>query len=884
MSSPGHAGQRVDPGLTRTPEVASSEPFLPFERMRERLRREREESDYALLQVLLYFGEFATKLTCLGLLACLPEEREGHRYRLMHRLVRAEGIGEWVQALDDLLTGPASQYLPEPARALQNQLIGRPRTGSSATAKAVDSIVEACTVLEPDTAPASTRPQLREWFQRFAWLRNKTRGHGAIPAEALVRLCPPLEAGLDVVTRELALLQLPWALLRRGLSGKYRVVPIGGDPAPFGYLKSVRDIEMVDGLYVFMGAPMRVPLLETDVDLSDFFVANGGFNETRFELLSYITGNHRYEPAEPYLRAPLPLPASETQGRTQLEIHGNTMVNLPPGASGYVRRAELETELRGRLVDERHPVVTLVGRGGVGKTSLALEVLSRVADEGLFFAIVWFSARDIDLLAHGPKLVAPHALALEDFANQFVTLMLPSERFTKGFKAVEFLSSSMTAAKPGDRVLFAFDNFETVRNPAELYLWIDDRIRLPNKVLITTRMRQFKADYPVEVRGMTEPEFSELVDGVSRRLGIRELVDKKFERELFRESDGHPYVAKVLLGEAARSQKFGPIDRILATREDILDALFQRTYNGLAPGAQRVFLTLSNWRSVVPVLAVEAALLRPANERFDVREALDALVQSSLVELVHSEVDAQDFVAVPLAAALFGQRELSVSPLKSSVELDTAFLRTFGAGQGSDVARGLGPRVDRLVRHIAESEQRGVPADDYLRILEFVARQYPPARLKLADLLAEKGEMPRAMQAVREYLQDNANDDRAWHRLARMYEASGEYLGELSAWLELASLPGAPFGALGDAANRFNFIFGKKLLEVDSEEKRAMAERLLRVLDSRINEASADDCARLGWLALHLRDTQAARDYAARGLAIEPNNLHCHNVLTRIEH
>jgi len=870
--------------MTKTPTVGAPAQFLPFGRLRERLGREREESDSALLNVLLYLGEFATKLTCLGLLASLPVEREGHRYRLLHRLVRAEGIGEWVQALDDLLTGPASQYLPESVRPLQNQLIGRPKAASSRTTEAVIRVIEACTVLEPDTAPASTRPQLREWFHRFAWLRNKTRGHGAISADALARLCPPLEAGLDLVTSELTLFQQPWVYLRRGLSGKYRVVPIGGDPAPFAYLKSVRDIEMVDGIYVFLGAPSAVPLTETDVDLSDFFVANGAFNETRFELLSYITGNHRYEPSAAYLRAPLPLPASETQGRPQLEVHGNTLENLPPGVSGYAQRAELQTELRQRLVDEQHPVVTLVGRGGIGKTSLALEVLSRLADDGEFFTIVWFSARDIDLLDHGPKLVAPHALALEDFANQFVALMQPSERFTKGFKSVEYLSSSMTTAKPDERLLFAFDNFETVRDPAEFYLWIDDRIRLPNKVLITTRMRNFKADYPVEVRGMSEPEFSTLVDRVSRSLGIRDIIDDKSERELFRDSDGHPYIAKVLLGEAVRRGKIGRIEGILATRDDILDALFQRTFNGLAPGAQRVFLTLANWRSVVPALAVEAALLRPVNERFDVRDALDALAQSSLVDLVHSDADAQDFVTVPLAAALFGQRELSVSPLKSSVELDTAFLRAFGASQGSDVARGIGPRVDRLIRHIVEGEQRGVPVDDYLRILEFVAQQYAPARLKLADLLAEKGETPRAIQAVRQYLQDKPGDDQAWYRLARMYEASGDYLGELGAWLELASLPGAPFGALSDAANRFNFIFGKKLLEVESEEKRAMAERLLRVLDSRSNEGDADDYSRLGWLALHLRDTQAARDYASRGLTLEPSNLHCHNVLARIEH
>jgi hypothetical protein len=42
--------------------------------------------------------------------------------------------------------------------------------------------------------------------------------------------------------------------------------------------------------------------------------------------------------------------------------------------------------------------------------------------------------------------------------------------------------------------LFVFDNFETVRSPAELYIWIDTYVRPPDKVLITTRFRDFKGD------------------------------------------------------------------------------------------------------------------------------------------------------------------------------------------------------------------------------------------------------------------------------------------------------------------------------------------------------------------------------------------------------
>ena len=90
-------------------------------------------------------------------------------------------------------------------------------------------------------------------------------------------------------------------------------------------------------------------------------------------------------------------PASETEGKRGLAVIGNVFSNLPDAPKGYVRRTGLETEIQDTLLDDRHPVVTLVGRGGIGKTSLALTVLHEITKRERYYMIVWFSARDIDL-------------------------------------------------------------------------------------------------------------------------------------------------------------------------------------------------------------------------------------------------------------------------------------------------------------------------------------------------------------------------------------------------------------------------------------------------------------------------------------------------------
>ncbi|WP_169749574.1 NB-ARC domain-containing protein, partial [Streptomyces exfoliatus] len=111
---------------------------------------------------------------------------------------------------------------------------------------------------------------------------------------------------------------------------------------------------------------------------------------------------------------------------------GNLFSNMPPLPEYYVQRAELEQQLTERLCDDRYPVITLQGRGGVGKTSLALEVLHKISRMNEFFGIVWFSARDIDLLPEGPKIVRPDVLSTEDIAMDFSQLMAnPSARKSK---------------------------------------------------------------------------------------------------------------------------------------------------------------------------------------------------------------------------------------------------------------------------------------------------------------------------------------------------------------------------------------------------------------------------------------------------------------------
>jgi NB-ARC domain len=840
----------------------------------------RQDSDTNVLMNLLYFGEMLLKICAAGLISSILDDRERHRYSQLHRIVRANGLGEWANAIDDTLTGPASQHLTTSARTEQRELTAT--CGKDTWQYESVRLLTICLKeVEKAVDDLPTKVNARRWFSAFATLRNATRGHGAPQGKICKRIAPALGESIKLITQNFSLFKRQWAYIHRNLSGRYRITNLGDQATQFEYLRSTPSATYEDGVYIHFDQHVRVELINSDAEASDFFFPNGGFNGQRFELISYFTNNTVTADASPYLFPSTALPPSRTQGIGELNVQGNAFGNLPDAPLGYVSRDALEAELIGSLLDDRHPVVTLKGGGGIGKTSLALTVLHQLAEETRYEAILWFSARDIDLLLDGPKVVKPQVLTEDEIANEFVRLLKPDGISRPGFKEKQFLASSLSISPLGAPILFVFDNFETVRNPIELYTWFDTYIRSPNKILITTRFRDFKGDYPVEVLGMSEPEARQLISEVAGELGIRRLLTEEYVVELIHESDGHPYVIKILLGEVSKAQRLVRVERIVSDRARLLESLFERTFATLSPAAKHVFLILSNWRSVIPQLALEAVMLRPANEKFDVEAAIDELRRSSLVDLTHSP-EGDTFLNIPLVAAVFGKRKLSVSPLKNLVDDNTEILRFLGATQKSDIQHGITLRIERMFKHIAvlisKDDSR---LKDFASMMEFLAQRHPPAWMLLARLYEEsdfEDGLERAKEAVTRYLETKPNikeQERAWQKLANLCFRTKDWTREMQAQVELCSIPETPFTSMSNTANRLNhLLFSQQFLSM--EDKTAMLRQLTQVMDPRIeDDGNATDYSRLAWLYLHLHNESRARDLVVRGLQLEPTNDHC---------
>jgi hypothetical protein len=856
------------------------------QKLRHKLDIAREDSDFSYFFSLLVAGEAISKVITLISASALILDKDRHQYRILHGLVRASGIGDWSKALDDLLVGTASQHLIPEYREFQTELTKKTPDGEWQNI-AVQELVKSLESLNVSIESINGKKDLKSWFKLFTELRNRTRGHGALLPGAASKSVPHLEKSIGLILDNLSLFSVPSAYLKRNLSGKYRVTEIGVASNKFDKYKASSDLAIEDGVYVFLGEPKKIPLLLSDPDLTDFYIANGSFSNKKYELISYITDDKKYGDSSEYLAPVGVLPPSESEGVGELQCIGSTFTNVPSLSYDYIQRQELEDQLYNLLLDDRRAVVTLLGRGGIGKTSLALKVIPRLYDEKRFDAIVWFSSRDIDLQASGAKLVTAEVVSSKDISLYYSKLVLSqSEIKVKNFNSIEYFQNQLVNSGVGP-CLFVFDNFETTSNPIEIFKWIDTYIRPPNKILITTRLREFLGDYPISVHGMTEPESEDLITLTAKHLGVENHLSERLIEDIYKVSAGHPYIIKIMLGELSKNNMKGSLPKIIAGSDEVLTALFERTYSVLNPCAQRVFLTLSSWNSTVSRLALEAVLMSSIDDPLEVEKSIDTLVQYSLAEEFKSEIDEQYFISLPFTAMSFGDKKLKVSPLKNIITGDVRLLQKFGPTKLERKNISLDPHIKTFLSSLDN------PIADYRthkELLERIGLSYIPSLPIVSRWLEESGDiilLEEAKKYLYLYLEREvaeAKKSTAWKQLASVCSALKLPLEEVHALIESSQHSQVEFFDLSNVVNKVNHMLSTQQIVLENHDvKSDTLSRLYKVVNTRKSEGDAVDLSRIAWLALHLDKLDDAKSLTEQGLSIDPDNRFCQKLMLKLE-
>jgi hypothetical protein len=839
--------------------------FRPMQNMFQRVKDDSQDGDVGLFNALMYAGEMALKLTVLAVLAGLDEESRDTLYHIEYDLVRANDLSKWTKQLDILLSDADNHIAPKEVSEDWAELVRKSDSNSWQYKCVADMNQCVREALREGPERLSRTVSLRSWMDDFVRLRNKVKAHGAPTSATLGRICKQLQDSIESYTTNCSIFNRPWAYLHRSFSGRYQVVSLGGDQEVFSYLKTASaDIVGDDGIYTWYGRPTRVPLVQPgEWNFGDLSLPNGGYKDGKYETICYVNDYHGKVAGffEPYGE----LPPSETAGLGTLEVIGKTFSNMPAPSDRYVDRPDLEKELEDRVTDDSHCIITLYGKGGIGKTWATLHVLRKVASTDRFAAILWFSARDLDLLPQGPKRVAPDHTTEGDLARTFVDLAMGKANRPKESQARAVMQSYLHASPVGP-LLFVFDNFETLSDPLTAFSWIDTYVRPPNKVLITTRNQSFRGDYPVEVTGMTPTETRELIRQTSFYLKIEPLLTEDYVEKIVNVVGGHPYIVNMVLSEVDRLHRLVPPETMITHSSNILDVLFERSYKLLSPAAREVFMLVATSKLAVPVVAVEAAVLGYAKEPIDVKQAIDELHRSSFIEWTAPNSQQHYFVSAPTVAAAFGKKKLAVYQDKSRVDLETEFLRKFGPTQASELSQGWDKSTKRLMHNLDEMTNHDTTKlQKYIQMIEYVAQEYNPVWLMLAELYEGSplvSDMNEAKECVRRYLQhavSTEEQDVGWRRLQRLCYNNNDWHGELQTWAEWVQLVAASGDTLSLACGRVRYMISRSQIDMSQDDVMHMVRQLAEVAFSRINELDAKGRLNLASLMHSIGDYQRSK-------------------------
>jgi hypothetical protein len=833
-----------------------------------------------------YLAEVAIKTIAVVFLTALREGARDDAYRLGYRLARADSLGSWETVIRESTSQPLAGLVPPEFQGMvawATKKRTKPDDGWFKDAKeSADIIFGELGVGPEERATART---VRDLVTALVQIRNRTKAHGAVGPDFFSQANSPYITAVTTLILQCPAFSWSWMHVSLPQSGEPRIVSLRGENA-----QHISDPDLVGSVPRKSGvcfSPEQSPrayscadFLLSNRECTSFLLPNGSYNLQGYgEFIDYATGQTTREDLSSFLSPPAAPPASETEGMRFLDIQSSVFGNLPPVPKGYVERKGLQTELEERLVDRNHPIITLHGRGGVGKTSLALYVAHKIAtsDDPHFEYIVWFSARDVDLRPTGPSPVRQAVADLGAVSKTYGRLF-GIETSEEAFAKV--LQQPVQNAKKG--TLFIFDNFETMEAVRELHKFLDTHTHLPNKVVITSRERAFKADYPIEVRGLEFKEAHQMLRAVARELSIEGLVTEEVIRSVYEYMDGHAYVMRVALGEIAKEGRYVPPKQLMSKRMDIVNAVFERSFNKLGDAGRWVFLVVSNWRSAISELALIVVI---SQRGFDVEGGIEECTRFSLVARDYM-ADGQPCYSAPQLARVFGQKKLEGDPDRLVIQEDLETLRRFGV---MGVHRIEQEKQEDLVRRFADWCMGQASSEDAERtgrldnIMESVANLWPPGWSELAKFrISSGGDRADIEYALRRAVEEMPFSKVAWLERANYAQNVGDEATRVASLVSAVDADPSDLNLIRDVALGLCRYVNDHKMEIPKTRRGVYLASVRSHMERIADRLDATGLSRLAWLFLLEGKEDKAWEYAYAGRMREITNEHCLRILDRL--
>ncbi len=295
--------------------------------------------------------------------------------------------------------------------------------------------------------------------------------------------------------------------------------------------------------------------------------------------------------------------------------------------TGFIGR-EKDIESIKKLLMGAQQVVTIVGDGGIGKSSLALKIAYDFVDMETncpFDMILWTTAKSSILTPKGIEEIAGAITSftgvIEDVAD---SIGVPINNLQGNMKEIiEYLDTY--------KILLIIDNLETILNDA-IRQFIRE-ISQKCKILITSRIGLGELEYPRKLEGLSENEASHLIREMARMRNsqvLQTLPNAKLV-EISKKFHYNPLSIKWFVNSVESGKS---INEVMSDKKELFTFCMSNVYENLTDTAQAVLQTLLAARkslheaelcylSEIEPFELKKALLKLAATTMITREAKD---------------------------------------------------------------------------------------------------------------------------------------------------------------------------------------------------------------------------------------------------------------------
>ena len=301
---------------------------------------------------------------------------------------------------------------------------------------------------------------------------------------------------------------------------------------------------------------------------------------------------------------------------------------------------EYLTQLRKYLQDtEGSWLISIVGAGGVGKTSIAEKLVREYAVYAGFSKLAWVTAKTTCFqIASGSQVSYGSGLNVDsliyDIAEQ-LEISLPS--------SIEDHFSALKSVLNTDNYLIIIDNLETLEDHASILTRFNpynqvDNLR-PSKILFTSRTKIQKLTTEVrelEVNGISLSATLELIRYKGSQIKrIREASDEDLN-PIFNVSEGVPLIILMLINLIALNDfPLNEIFQELYQQQELYNFLYEGLLSSISENASEVLNAMAAFNSNS---TVERQLLQETVELDDqeFRSAISECIEYSLLQSINS--------------------------------------------------------------------------------------------------------------------------------------------------------------------------------------------------------------------------------------------------------